>query len=58
MSISVAPTRPGDPGEVSLELEIARLRREAWLAENREALDSSNAFTEANGLPVAADLQF
>lgn len=32
---------------------VARKRAEVWLAENREALESSNAFVEANGLPLA-----
>jgi antitoxin CcdA len=44
--------------EGGLEAEIARVRREAWLAENAEALASSNAFAEANGLPLAALRQF
>ena len=44
--------------EAGLEAEIARVRRETWLAENREALDSSNAFAEANGLPLAALRRF
>jgi antitoxin CcdA len=44
--------------EGGLEAEIARARRETWLAENGEALDSSNAFAEANGLPLAALRQF
>jgi antitoxin CcdA len=44
--------------EGGLEAEIARVRRETWLAENRSALDSSNAFAEANGLPLAALRQF
>ena len=44
--------------EKGLEAEIARVRREAWLAENGEALESSNAFAEANGLPLAALRQF
>jgi antitoxin CcdA len=44
--------------EGGLEAEIARIRREAWLAENGPALDSSNAFAEASGLPLAALRQF
>jgi antitoxin CcdA len=44
--------------EGGLEAEIARVRREAWLAENGEALDSSNAWVEANGLPLADLRQF
>ena len=44
--------------ESGLEAEIARVRRETWLAENGQALDSSNAYAEANGLPLAALRQF
>ena len=44
--------------EGGLAAEIARVRRETWLAENGPALDSSNAFAEANGLPLAALRQF
>jgi antitoxin CcdA len=44
--------------EGGLEAEIARIRRESWLAENESALNSSNAFAEANGLPLAALRQF
>lgn len=32
---------------------VARRRAEVWLAENRGALESSNAFVEAHGLPLA-----
>ncbi|MEA3030354.1 MAG: antitoxin CcdA [Sphingomonadales bacterium] len=44
--------------EGGLEAEIARIRRESWLAENKSALESSNAFAETNGLPLAALRQF
>ena len=44
--------------EGGLEAEIARVRRETWLAENRQALESSNAYAEANGLPLAGLRQF
>lgn len=44
--------------EGGLEAEVARVRREKWLAENGEALESSNAYAEANGLPLAALRQF
>lgn len=33
---------------------IAEARASRWLAENREALESSNAWVEANGLPLAS----
>jgi len=39
--------------EGGLEAEIARIRRESWLADNRQALDSSNAYAETEGLPLA-----
>lgn len=32
---------------------IAEARSARWLKENREALESSNAWVEANGLPLA-----
>ncbi|HET9646441.1 MAG TPA: type II toxin-antitoxin system CcdA family antitoxin [Burkholderiaceae bacterium] len=32
---------------------VARKRAERWLADNRDALESSNAFVERNGLPLA-----
>jgi antitoxin CcdA len=32
---------------------IAEVRKARWLEENREALESSNAWVEANGLPLA-----
>ncbi|MBB6229486.1 type II toxin-antitoxin system CcdA family antitoxin [Polymorphobacter multimanifer] len=33
--------------------QVAATRAELWLAENREAIDSSNAHVEAHGLPLA-----
>lgn len=44
--------------EIGLEAQIARVRRETWLEENREALEASNAYAEANGLPLAALRRF
>lgn len=44
--------------EGGLEAQIAQVRRETWLAENRQALESSNAYAVANGLPLAALRQF
>lgn len=32
---------------------IAEVRKARWLEENREALESSNAWIDANGLPLA-----
>lgn len=39
--------------EVGIAAEVARRRMERWLAENRAALESSNAFVERHGLPLA-----
>jgi len=38
--------------------QLARVRAEKWLEENRAALDSSNAYVEAHGLPLARFRQF
>lgn len=39
--------------ERGLAEEIKRVERERWLEENREAIESSNAWVAANGLPLA-----
>jgi antitoxin CcdA len=44
--------------ERGLVQEIRAVRAERWREENREALDSSNAWVEANGLPLAAKRLF
>lgn len=36
-----------------LEQAVALRRAELWLEENRRALESSNEWMEANGLPLA-----
>jgi len=36
-----------------LEQAVKKARAERWLNENREALDSYNAWVEANGLPLS-----
>lgn len=46
VNISLASTR-------GLEKAVKQARRECWLKENRDALLSSNAWVEANGLPLA-----
>jgi len=46
VSISQASNR-------GLEDAVKKARSERWLEENRDALDSSNAWVEANGLPLA-----
>ena len=35
-----------------LEQAVAKARAERWIEENRAALDSYNAYVEANGLPL------
>lgn len=39
--------------EEGLEQKVAKTRAEAWLEENREAIESSNAYVEKQGLPLA-----
>lgn len=45
VNISLAAAR-------GLEQEVAQKRAERWLEENRAALDSSNEWMEAHGLPL------
>lgn len=44
--------------EQGLEKEVAKTRAEQWLVENRAALESSNAYVEKHGLPLARYRQF
>lgn len=44
--------------ERGLVTAIAEARAAQWLEDNREALDSSNAWVEANGLPLAGKRLF
>lgn len=44
--------------EQGLEKEVAKTRAEQWLEENRAALESSNAYVEKHGLPLARFRQF
>ena len=44
--------------ELGLKAELARSRAAQWLEENREALLSSNAYVERNGLPLSQFRQF
>lgn len=37
---------------------VARKQAELWLEENRAAIESSNAYVEKNGLPLAKYRQF
>lgn len=39
--------------EAGLAQAIAHRQTELWLKENEEAIDSSNAFVEEHGLPLA-----
>lgn len=39
--------------ERGLALQIAEARSLCWLEENRQAIESSNAFVERHGLPLA-----
>ncbi len=38
--------------EVGIAAAVARRRQERWLAENADALQSSNQFVEQHGLPL------
>lgn len=40
------------------EAELRNAVREAWLEENREAIEASNAWVEKHGLPLAKYRQF
>ncbi|NYT70051.1 type II toxin-antitoxin system CcdA family antitoxin [Pusillimonas noertemannii] len=39
--------------EAGVTQAITRARSELWLAENQEAIESSNAYVEKHGLPLA-----
>ena len=39
--------------EAGLAQAVAARRAECWLAENQAALESSNAYAETHGLPLA-----
>lgn len=44
--------------ERGLQEQVRQSRREAWLEENREAIESSNAWVEKHGLPFTEYRQF
>lgn len=44
--------------ERGLALQIAEVRAQRWLEENKGAIESSNAYLEKNGLPLAEYRQF
>jgi antitoxin CcdA len=67
-NLTIAPEYVAEARELGINLseacergliaEIAEARAAKWLAENREALESSNAWIEANGLPLASKRLF
>jgi antitoxin CcdA len=44
--------------EAGVARAVAEKRAELWLAANREALESSNAYVEQHGLPLAHHRHF
>lgn len=44
--------------EAGIAQAVSRHRQARWLAENSDALDSSNAFVEREGLPLARHRNF
>lgn len=44
--------------EAGLAQAVADRRAELWLQANREAIDSSNAYVESHGLPLAGHRHF
>lgn len=44
--------------EAGLAEQVARTKGEQWKQENREAIESSNAYVEKHGLPLARYRQF
>lgn len=44
--------------EAGIAEAVKRHKQEKWLTENAKALASSNAYVEANGLPLARHRQF
>lgn len=44
--------------EAGLAKAVAEKRAELWLRENKEAIDSSNAYVEKHGLPLDAFRMF
>ena len=51
VNISLASAR-------GLDLAVREARKERWLRENHAALESSNAWIDANGLPLASHRLF
>jgi len=44
--------------EQGLEEQVRKTLRAAWLEENRDAIEASNAWVEKHGLPLAKYRQF
>jgi antitoxin CcdA len=44
--------------EEGLKASLAEARRARWLAENSDALESSNAWVDAHGLPLTSMRRF
>lgn len=44
--------------ERGIAAQLAQVRGERWLAENRAALEASNDYVEQHGLPLARYRQF
>jgi len=44
--------------EAGLVRAVAEQRAERWRQQNREAIESSNAFVDAHGLPLAGHAMF
>ena len=44
--------------ERGLELAVSEARAARWLKENRKAIEASNAYVDAHGLPLAELRQF
>ncbi len=40
--------------EKGLEAQVAKARSERWIEDNKHAIDSSNAWVEKHGLPLAS----
>ena len=47
-----------EAAEEGLQRAIARAREQRWLEVNRAAIDSSNAYVEKHGLPLARYRQY
>ena len=49
-SLGINVSRSAESG---IQAAVLETKREMWLAENKEAIDSSNDFVETHGLPLA-----